>query len=318
MWSTLRFNTSADISKSLRTSLETFVRLYGQRKDDLQQASEHFMHAAALVDKKHEDDKMAQALLGVFGGAIGIVFGGVTGGVWAALGAVSAATYAKFCGNVSAASATVGFLGGVFGGVVGGAFSGFIGGSVGVAALAAGIEAHGIVSDSLWFTVGFATGGATGSTFGGSIGAAGGAVGGGFGALHATKAAVYLVRKAIDFPSKTKVRKGNGKLTKEVVTMQKTGADFIKSIEPLVDELKTVQEICDQMASCDAVKGVANQTAKTLAAVNAMEKTMNHSQMEADESEFLRCVKEASSQCKIIPVELQMMREEVEKLLVSL
>lgn len=310
-WKTFECNASADLTENLRASLKTFVQLYDQRKDDLQGAYELFVRAAAQANKSQEvlEDCLAQTLFIVFGGALGTLIGGVTGGIWGSLGAVGATTYARFFGNINVAGAAVGIGGSVMGGVVGGVFSGFIGGSAEVAVLTTGREIHGMVSNALWFAIGFATGGAIGSTLGGSVGAVGGAVGGGFGAWHATRATVYLVGKVTDLSKKDL----KGKQMKKTDTVQKSGADFSACIKPLVNELKTVQRICDQMASDETVKGVADQIVKTLTTVTEMEKSVSNSQ-----TEFRSCVKEAGSQCKKVQEELQRMREEVEKLLGSL
>ncbi|XP_037610140.1 keratin, type I cytoskeletal 14-like [Sebastes umbrosus] len=307
------FTASTDQKDELITSLTSFVRLYGQRRDYLQRASESFTLAAARLHDEHEDiaeNKPVRCLFSVFGGVLGAACGAVTGGVGGALGAVSAATCTRFCGHINALGATFGFVGSVLGGVVGGTFCGAVGGAV--CAAATGGPVHGVVSDVAWFTIGGATGGAIGGIFGGTVGAAGGAVGGAFGALCATRFAVFLVghfcRKKDSKDEKTKSMK--------VKMMQKSG-HFSETIKPLVDELKTIKTVSDKMASAAAVRGVAGQTAKTLTSVTAMEKSISDSQRASDLLQFVSSVEEAARQSRRITEDLETTRAEVETYLVS-
>ncbi|XP_008293608.1 keratin, type I cytoskeletal 14-like [Stegastes partitus] len=299
---------STVLQNNLVRSLTSFLHLYDQHQVDLHRALERFSRAAAGENNRSED-AVAQVLFSLFGGAVGAVCGGITGGLWGAFGAVGAATIARFNRDVNAAGATVGFFGSILGGVLGGAFSGSIGSAVHIAAKVAGHRVPFVFGGVLWIGIGFATGSAIGSTFGGSVGAAGGAVGGAFGALHATMAAGYVVGSMIDWPSTGK--DSTDQEVEKVNRMRKTGKDFRKRLEPLVTELKTIQQISNKMASSDAMKSVAGQTATTLAAVDAVEESLSDGQL-------LSCSDEAVRRCEKIRDELQKTRAEVQKLLVSL
>lgn len=52
------------------------------------------------------------------------------GGVGGAVGAAPAVTYSVFCGDLTAVSANVGFVGSVVGGAVGGSVGGVVGAAV--------------------------------------------------------------------------------------------------------------------------------------------------------------------------------------------
>ncbi|XP_054860298.1 uncharacterized protein LOC111575454 [Amphiprion ocellaris] len=302
--------TSGVLQENLIRSLTSFLQLYDQQEFSFRQASERFSRVAAGDDEGCED-VFAAALFGLCGGAVGAVCGGVTGGLWGAFGAVGAATFTRFNRDINAVGATVGFFGSVLGGVVGGAFSGSIGSAVDVAAKVAGYHVHFTLSRALWCGVGFATGSAIGSAYGGSVGELGGAVGGACGALHATTITVYLVGSFIDWSSKGNNSTDEGRQLERANRTQGTREDFRKGIEPLVRELKTIQQISNKMASSDAVKSVAGQTAKTLAAVDEMEKNMSDSRPQF-------CCEEAAKCCRKITEELQKTRAEVQNLLVSL
>ncbi|KAL7371760.1 hypothetical protein ABVT39_004436 [Epinephelus coioides] len=307
---------SPDLKDELITSLTSFIRVYSQRRDRLQRASESFTLTAAQLremQRNISENKPLRSLLGVFGGMVGAACGGVTGGAGGALGAVGAATCARFCGHINAVGATVGFVGSVLGGTVGGVFSGTVGGAICAAAKGTDSPVDGVVGDVAWFTIGCATGGAIGGIFGGTVGAAGGAVGGGFGGLYATRFAVYLVGyfcESKDFKEqKTESLKMN--------VMQKSG-DFSEAIKPLVEELKTVQTISDKMASREVVRGVAAQTAQTLTSVTRMETTISDCQRTTDLPQFVSSFEEAARQSQKITDEVEETKTEVDTLLVSL
>lgn len=314
------FTTSTDLKDELIISLTSFTLLHSQHRDRLHRTSESFTLTAALHEM-HEDvaeNETARVMSTVFGGVLGAACGGVCGGVWGTLGAVSAVTCARFCGDINAVGATVGFVGSVLGGAVGGASCGAVGGALGAAAEATGSPLYAVVSDIAWFSIGFATGGAIGGVFGGTVGAAGGAVGGAFGALSGMNFAVGLVRRIVGHFSGSKDSKEQKKKSKKVNVIQKTGEDFSEAIKPLVEELKTIKSITDKMASSHFVHSVVAQTMKTLASVTAMEKTISDSQRATDLPQFVSSGEEAARQSKKITEELETMRAEVEKLLVSL
>ncbi|XP_050922280.1 keratin, type I cytoskeletal 9 [Lates calcarifer] len=308
---------SSHLKKELIKSLTSFMQLYNQRKDRLKRPSDSLMLAAAQVQKEASSNEMRRSLFRFSGGVLGAVFGGVVGGAGGALGAVGAATYSTLCGEINAVGATVGFLSSILGGVAGGVFSGCVGGGVSAAAGASGSSFHGVVSNVVWFIIGFTTGGAIGGTFGGRVGAAGGAIGGGFGALHGTRIAVYLVGGAsVSFRGGE--RKKEERMTKRVNMIQQTGDNFSETIKPLVEELKTIKAISDEITSRADVQSVSEQTAKTLAAVTAMEKTISDSQRATDLPEFASSIEEAARQSREITEELMKTNTEVKKLLVSL
>lgn len=305
------FTTSTDLKDELIAHSTSFIRLYDQRRDRLQRTSESFKQAAVLVRKMHKD---IRCLLSVFGGVLGAACGAVAGGVWGTFGAVSAATFCRVCGDINAVGATVGFVGSVLGGAVGGSFSGALGAAVGSAATRRSF--NGTVSNVAWFGTGFATGGAIGGIFGGTVGAAGGAVGGAFGALHATRFAVGVVGVVAGYFDGAKDKKKQENETNKVDIFQEAEENFHQVIKPLVEELKPIKMISDKMASSVAVLSVAEQTAKTLAAVTAMEDIISESL--TDLTKCVSSIEVASTQCSQVAEELEKTRAEVEKLLVSL
>ncbi|XP_039644874.1 uncharacterized protein LOC120551475 [Perca fluviatilis] len=311
------FTASTDIKDELITSLTSFLRIYSQGRDCLQRTSESFTLAVAQLHDMQEDiikNESFQSLLSLLGGVSGAVCGGVTAGVLGALGAVNAATSPRFCGHINAVWATVGFIGSVFGGVVGGVFCGGVGGAVCAAAKVTGSPVPGVLRDVASFTIGGATGGAIGGIFGRTIGAAGGAFGCAFGTLFATRFSIFVVGNIMNHCKDSKEQKTKSK--KENV-MQKS-RDFSESIKPLVNKLKTMKTVSNKMASDVVVHSVAAQTAKTLKSVITMVKTISDSQRTTDLPQFVSSVEDAARQGQKITEELEEMRAEVEKLLVSL
>lgn len=309
---------SIDRSDELITSLTSFVRLYSQRRVRLQRTSQTFALTAAGLDETNKDEnQILQTLFAMFGGGLGAACGAVAGGLWGAFGAVAAATYARLCGDINAVGATVGFVGSVFGGAVGGVFGGAVGSTVGAAAEVMGSPVPRVVSEVAWFTIGFVTGGATGGVFGGTVGVAGGGFGGAFGALYSTRFAGSLVRSMVCYFLVRNKEPKEQKNSKKENVIQKAG-DFCEAIKPLVEELKTIKTISDNMASSVVVHSVASQTAKTLASVTTMEKSISASQSATDLPQFVSSVEEAARQCKTVTEELETTRAEVDKLLVSL
>lgn len=324
------FATSVDLKGELITSLTSFIKLYSQRRDRLQRSSESFMLTAArLHDDMHKEvseKKTGRGLLTVFGGVLGAPWGGVFGAAFGAFGAVTATAWAWLCDDINALCVTGGFVcsvfggvvGGAFGGVVGGAFSGGVGGAFGggvggaVDVEATGGPVYGFVREAAWFTIGFAAGVAIGGTYGGAVGAAGGASGGGFGALCGKRLAVNVL-ESISVFFRMKVSKAQ-KIKSEKVTVEQKTQDFRETIKPLVEELKSLKTICDQMAASAFVRVVAGQTAKTLAFVTTMEKTIVDSQKATDMLQFVSSVEEAARQSKTITEEVEKTREEAEKL----
>ncbi|XP_056222298.1 glycine-rich protein 1-like [Seriola aureovittata] len=304
--------TSTTQEDKLIISLKSFMLLYHQHDGRLQRASESFAQAAARLQNTQNEVASFPDLLSLSGGAVGGVCGGFTGGVGGALGAVAAATCARLCGKMNAVDATVGFVGSVFGGVAGGVFSGSVGGAVGVAVEASSNSFHGAVNKVVCFTIGLTTGGAIGGIFGGPVGAAGGAAGGGFGALCGTGLAVYLVGGVADSVCGTKDSREDENRTKNMKMIQKAANEFSEGIKPLVQQLKTVQMISDEMTSSANVQRFTRQTAKTLAAVTAMQKTISDSQRAKDPTQF---VAEAARKSRKITEELRNMSTEAENLL---
>ncbi|XP_019967679.1 uncharacterized protein [Paralichthys olivaceus] len=300
------FTSCADPEDELVASLASFVKLYDRHEDRLQRCSQSFTQTVARVRETQELVPGNKTIRGVFGGVLGAVSGGIAGGVGGALGAVAATTCQKLCGEISAVGATVGFAGSVFGGVAGGVFTGSVGGAV---CTTASSSLRGSVSNALWVTMGFATGGAIGGVFGGTVGAAGGAVGGGFGALQGTRFAVYVVGGAAD---SFKIEK---RTRQEVNVMQHTGHDFSETIKPLLLELNSIKTLGEKIKSSPDVQRVARQTAETLAAATAMEKTVGDSQRVTDSTQL---VEEAAKQSRRICEELKTTRTDAEKLLISL
>ncbi|XP_042364403.1 keratin, type I cytoskeletal 9 [Plectropomus leopardus] len=302
---------STDLKDELITSLTSFLRVYSQRRDLLRRSSESFSLTAARLHEMHEDiseNKTFHGLFSVFGGLLGAACGSVTGGIGGALGAVSAATCARFCGDISAVDATVGFVGSTFGGAVGGTFTGTVGG-----AICAGRPVHKAVSDIVLFAIGCATGGAIGGVFGGTVGTAGGAIGGAFGGLYATRFAVYLVGHFCE-----KVELEEQKIKAVKTSMMRQSGDFSENIKPLMDELKTVKTMSDQMASREVVHSVGTQTVKTLISVTTMQKMISDCQRTTDLPQIVSSFGEVSKQSQKVTKELEQTRAEVDKLLVLL
>lgn len=305
--------TSVDLKGELITSLTSFIKLYSQRRARLQRSSESFMLTAARLREMHKEvseKKTGRGLLTVFGGVLGAPWGGVFGAAFGAFGAVTATAWAWLCDDINALRVTGGFVCSVFGGVVGGAFGGGVGGAVDVEAT--GGPVYAFVREAAWFTIGFAAGVAIGGTYGGAVGAAGGASGGGFGALCGKRLAVSVLESITVFFG-MKVSKAQ-KIKSEKVTVEQKTQDFRETIKPLVEELKSLKTICDQMAASAFVRGVAGQTAKTLASVTKMEKTIGDSQKATDMLQFVSSVEEAARQSKTITEEVEKTREEAEKL----
>ncbi|KAF0025862.1 hypothetical protein F2P81_022743 [Scophthalmus maximus] len=304
--------TSAELKDELVPSLTSFAELYDRRTDRLQAASASFAQAAARVREEQKDESVTKTIRGMIGGAFGALSGGVAGGVFGALGGVSAGTLSILCEEISAVGATAGLAGSLIGGVGGGAFSGCIGGAVSAANAEATSSFPGVVSDAVWFSLGLATGGAMGRVFGGSVGAAGGAAGGAFGAWNGARFAVYVVG------SLSTQCLNEEKKTKEASMVQQTGHDLSETIKPLVVELNTIKTITRKITSSADVRRTAGQTAKTLAAVTAMEKTVSDSQTATDLTRFVSSVDKAARQSRRTCEELKKMRTEAEKLLGSL
>lgn len=301
---------STDVKDELITHSASFIQLYDQYQDLLQGSSMSSTKADVQVDEKDKDTVALRVLASVFGGVLGSASGTFIGGVCGALGTVAAATFLRICEDINAVDATVGFIGGVFGGAVGGAFSGTVGGTVCAAAIATGYSFKGVISDVIWVSMGIASGSAIGGIFGGKVGAWGGAIGGAYGAKYAAGFAVDIVEIIVPLFSNTKESKEQKK------EIKKEEKDFHKMIQPLVEELKTIQMISGTMAPSVAVLSVAEQTATTLAAVTVMETKINEST-----EELTNCVsraEEAATQGIQVTEELEKMRAEVGELLVSL
>lgn len=226
---------STDLKEELVTKLTSFLQLYSQHQDHLQKTSEHFTQTAALLDMREKDCKIT-FLCGLFGGAFGLVCGGMTGGVGGAVGAAGAATYSLFCGDLTAFSATVGCVGSVVGGVVGGA----TGGAVSAAAIGTGSPGYSVVCGLFSPALGCAIGGC----FDWSVGAAGGAAGAVLGVMAASCGAASLAREVRGLEEQKIKKKAH-----------MTGTS-------LMEQLKTIKTICDQMVSGAGGQGVAEQTVK--------------------------------------------------------
>lgn len=305
---------SVEAKDELIKSLTTFLQRYNQHEARFHQASERFAQEAADARRRLEDSESGVlALVSLSGGCVGASVGAVTGGLFGAFGAVTCSMLSE---DITTSDILLGLLGGVFGGMLGGAFSGALGGLFTPLTKTTRNPVHKL-NTVLWLSTGFVSGGVIGVILGGSVGAAGGAIGAGLGSMYATDAANYLDKVVADFFETSESHKGGKQLGKRN-EMQKAGEECSGSLVPLVEELRSIQALSDQMAPSEATRSVAEQTTATLAAARQMQEGVRESQAAANLPQFVSCAEEASARSKKMLEGLERTRAGVEKLLVFL
>lgn len=315
----------SDLWKKLQESSTSFMRLFDHHKDRLQTSAAKFNEIADIVRETYQGThkpKKGQSLCGAVGGAVaGAGVGAASGALGGAFGAAGGVVCRKVFANIGAVGAIGGFVGGSIGGSVGGTVVGALGGAVGGAVIATGGSIDSAAMNVVCSAVGCLVGGTIGGIFGGDVGTVGGAVGGAFGAFCGAGVAVGTVAGVANQFIKAKACTGITELN-EVKTIQRTGVDFRETIEPFVEELKTIKRTCDmlhEMSFSVIMQSVAGQSMNALAAVGRMKKTLTDIDFYKDDAQLVTArTDESAKQCQQTIEEFKKMRAELGILLVPL